>query len=395
MLMYLAEAINLALRSAEQCYTQGGTFMRRLNFTPMSRIGEEIEVTPAKVEAWAIEGAMLRGRSTGSKCDATNSHWGSRDMWFVIDKTNPCNLAVIWAWYEIKYPCQPGERKTWPMASPTCDHRPYTTSSAASDHKTMCIHALGEEDGKKITPHVHRVTLATGIMAQPDGDEATAQALVRHKTVDALRTYYKMLPSKYADMVNRATRIDAAKHSNLHVPEIDPSGTYERISAAINEIEQTGTAAARKGRGGDRGEASDGCTIEQYTVGEYPSGEPIYMDADTVGDPHDVIGVDVTLPNEMWIGFERCRARCTGKKKCGKCKIATARATCTIVAFSDKDGLYVLDAEGQQYAFAYDQIKTHFSASVKERARQATAAPPKGKAPARAAPVGRKRGRNK
>eukprot|EP00966_Prymnesium_polylepis_P287998 6651771-Prymnesium_polylepis.1 len=64
------------------------------------------------------------------------------------------------------------------------------------------------------------------------------------------------------------------------------------------------------------------------------------MDADTVGDPHDVIGVNVTLPNEMWIGCERCRARCTGKKKCGKCKIATARTTCAIVAFSDKDGLY-------------------------------------------------------
>ena len=54
---------------------------------------------------------------------------------------------------------------------------------------------------------------------------------------------------------------------------------------------------------------------------------------------------------------------------------------------------YVLDTEGQQYAFAYDQIKTHFSTSVKERARQATAAPPKGKAPTRAAPAGRKRRR--
>jgi len=78
----------------------------------------------------------------------------------------------------------------------------------APDHKKLCIHALGEAEGKPITPHAHRVTLATGITAQPDGDEATAQALVRHKTVEALRTYYKMLPSKYADMVNRATRID-------------------------------------------------------------------------------------------------------------------------------------------------------------------------------------------
>eukprot|EP00966_Prymnesium_polylepis_P205590 4764297-Prymnesium_polylepis.1 len=89
------------------------------------RSGDEIEVTTAKyVEARAVDGAVLRGRSTGSKCDATNSHWGSRDMWFVHDKTNPCNLAVIWAEYETKYPCPPNERKRWPMASPTCDRRP-------------------------------------------------------------------------------------------------------------------------------------------------------------------------------------------------------------------------------------------------------------------------------
>eukprot|EP00966_Prymnesium_polylepis_P008137 187548-Prymnesium_polylepis.1 len=61
---------------------------------------------------------MLRGRSTGSKCDATNSHWGARDMWFVYDDTNPCSLPVIWAEYEIKYPCPPEERNVWTMASP-------------------------------------------------------------------------------------------------------------------------------------------------------------------------------------------------------------------------------------------------------------------------------------
>eukprot|EP00966_Prymnesium_polylepis_P284865 6581500-Prymnesium_polylepis.1 len=82
------------------------------------------------------------------------------------------------------------------------------------------------------------------------------------------------------------------------MPELDPSGTYERISTAIDEIEQTDTAAARKGRGGDRRDTTGECAIEQYIVGEYPNGEPIYMDADTVGDPHNVLGSDVTLPNE-------------------------------------------------------------------------------------------------
>eukprot|EP00966_Prymnesium_polylepis_P273070 6308490-Prymnesium_polylepis.1 len=63
--------------------------------------------------------------------------------------------------------------------------RPHAVHSrpaqAASDHKKLCIHALGEAEGKPTPPHAHRVTLATSIMAQPDGDEAAAQALVRHK----------------------------------------------------------------------------------------------------------------------------------------------------------------------------------------------------------------------
>eukprot|EP00966_Prymnesium_polylepis_P261406 6037982-Prymnesium_polylepis.1 len=136
---------------------------------------------------------MLRGRSTGSKCDTTISHWGARDMWFVYDDTNPCSLPVIWAQYEIKYPCPPEERKVWAMASPSSDrgvrpqeivHPRARRSRGQADHSARSS----------------RHARATGIMAQPDGDEATAQALVRHKTVDALRTYYKMLPSKYADM---------------------------------------------------------------------------------------------------------------------------------------------------------------------------------------------------
>eukprot|EP00966_Prymnesium_polylepis_P264283 6105154-Prymnesium_polylepis.1 len=102
---------------------------------------------------------MLRGRSTGSKCDTTNSHWGARDMWFVYDDTNPCSLPAIWAQYEIKYPCPPEERKVWAMASPSGDRTPYTLDQAASDHKKLCIHALGEAEGKPIIPHAHRVTL--------------------------------------------------------------------------------------------------------------------------------------------------------------------------------------------------------------------------------------------
>ena len=62
-----------------------------------------------------------------------------------------------WAEYELKYPCPPSERAKWPMASPTCGKMTYSTSVAAADHKTMCVAALGEEVGRKKTPHAHRV----------------------------------------------------------------------------------------------------------------------------------------------------------------------------------------------------------------------------------------------
>ena len=334
-------------------------------------------------------------RSTGSKCDADNSHWGSRDMWARYDSDNEFNLPVVWAKYELKYPCPLSQRRAWPMASPTGDGKPFKLAGAAADHKTICVLALGETEGRKITPHVHRVTLATSIMALDDGDEPTAQAMVRHKTVEALRTYYKFLPTKYADVLDRATRVDAAKHTNLTCPEIDPFAEVERIDATIDGIEQTTDTATRKGKGGGRSATNDdACTISQFVIGEMPDGAPIYVDADTENDPHNVVGESVSLPNELWPGYERCRARCKRGKMCGKCKAATSCTMCDILAFSDSEGIYVLDAEGQHYAFHYDQIKTHFTERVKAVARETTAAPARGKAPVRAAPQRHKRRRH-
>eukprot|EP00966_Prymnesium_polylepis_P076450 1772110-Prymnesium_polylepis.1 len=87
-------------------------------------------------------------------------------------------------------------------------------------------------------------------MAQPDGDEATAQALVRHKTVEALRTYYKMLPSNqvrgHGEPLDEDRRGEALQPAHV-IPELDASGRCERIDAAISELEEQGAAAAHKG----------------------------------------------------------------------------------------------------------------------------------------------------
>ena len=384
MRMYMINATNMGIRNDEQCSTPDGTFMKRANFVPVDGAGREIAVSAPALKQWAVNGAMLRVRSVASKCDADNSHWGSRDMWFRYDDSNGLNLPATWAWYETKYPCPPDQRAAWPAVSPQGNQQPYSTAMAAADHKCVCIAALGEE-GKAVTPHVHRVTLATGIMALPDTDEPTAQALVRWKTVESLRVYYKMLPSRYADVVDRATRIDAAKESNILLPETEPSLALERLDHAIDELQQGSTTAARKGRkdAAASSETRRESSITQFTVDQDTRGQPIFLDADTADDPHDVLGQTVALPNESWTGWERCATKCKGKPKaraCEKCKQAAALTTCNIVAYSSEEALYVIDAQGQHYAFQYQQIAPHFTARVQKRAREAASS--KAKPPA-------------
>ena len=114
-------------------------------------------------------------------------------------------------------------------------------------------------------------------------------------------------------------------------------------------------------------------SVVKYVIDRDIHGNDICMDADNAADPHDVIGQSVTLPNELWTGWERCSAKCKkGAKRglCQKCKRATARTTCSILAFSESEGLYVIEAQEQHYAFRYDQISPHFTVKVQKRTSQ-------------------------
>ena len=76
-------------------------------------------VEQMEVIASRKNGCLLRSRSAPSKCDRLNVEWGSRDMWFRYDDTNPLNLAWRWQQWELKYPCPESERDRWPAFSPT------------------------------------------------------------------------------------------------------------------------------------------------------------------------------------------------------------------------------------------------------------------------------------
>lgn len=230
------------------------------------------------------------------------------------------------------------------MASPHGNNTWYSTTTAAADHKIMCVVALGEEVGRKITPHVHRVTLATNIMALPDGDEATAQAHVRWKTVESLRLYYKTLPSRYADLNNRAVAFDAAKARDVCLPEIDPHGSIERLDDAIADLDGGGRATKRTAA-----QAAD-VNLHRYEVGE-----GIFVEADTSDSPKDILGGIVGLPYGLWDTYRSNDAR---------------KRRCEIIAFSSTEGKYVVrdTIDEHHYLFSYDQMCAHFVGELKNRA---------------------------
>ena len=335
---------NTGMRTAELCDDVGlHAYMKRHNFVPIDGDGNELSVTHHSVANWRKKGAMLKGRTVGSKCDFDNSHWGGRDMYFVYDDTNEFNLPMAWADYELRYPCPPDQRHGWPAISPNGDAMPFKKNEYRANHKQACVAALGISRGRFVTPHVHRVNLATGVMAQPDAEEATAQALVRWKTVDALRIYYKMLPSAYADMVNRATRTDAAKHTNLTIPEIDANDARTRIDDAIAELDSLG------GKGPRNSAAAPADDLQRYEIGD---GEYVWGDASNA--PVSILGKQVILPDRAWPGWD----------------MAMTTTTCLIAAYVHAEEQYVIDTQdGYYYLFKYDQIYPHFNSNLRRSIR--------------------------
>ena len=89
---------------------KGDTLLRRASFVWVDRASNPLPDTPA-TRASRRNGDLLRGRSAPSKCDRLNIEWGSRDMWFRYDDTNPANFAWRWRQWEDAYPCPPDERQ--------------------------------------------------------------------------------------------------------------------------------------------------------------------------------------------------------------------------------------------------------------------------------------------
>ena len=338
--------------------------LRRSNFTLVID-GAELPATTANLRRMR-NGCYVKGKSTCSKCDRHNTFWGSRDMWFRYDDAAANNFASKWVTWELAYPCPVEQRGEWPAFSEKGDNEHMTTRRSAALHKQLTIQALGETLGARVTIHWWRVTLATALFAKgkPPGE---IQALVRWKTEEAMRIYARIRPSAYADAVEGAIATDAGPHAGAFDEaeiEIDPRNAIARLEEAVTHLDADAKEAKRKGKAREQPSADPAPEQGSFDVGENADV------AASLSDARGLVGNGVSMPDKCWPG-----------------ETGTGSTRCTVVAFAEDRGKYVLrisrgDWEGQHYLFAYDQIERHLAKALRGKlARQHPQQQPRGKRP--------------
>jgi len=225
--------------------------------------------------------------------------------------------------------------------------------------------------------HAFRVTIACCLMARPEykadpqAQEALIQMLVRWKTPESVRRYAKTLPSDYADHIDAVTATDGHPAANMrHQVTIDPSSGYEDIESAIAELEAKLHTAKRKATA-EPAESDSLIVPAVTTIEDDPaaaeSGEDKSADEDesasdkvlsyncsgvgdvTVGDKDPraaqrrAIGSSVKVPNCLWAGYEGD----TTKTSC----VIVGYSASTQISGASKRGAYVVEADGEYYAF--------------------------------------------
>ena len=355
----VVSARNCGWRNDEMARTTRGTFLKRANFVPFID-GVEMPVTPDVLRRMQ-NGQYVRCRSVKSKCDQTNAHWGGRDMWFVVDDTHPWNLASQWVQYELAHPCPLDVRHQWPAFSPTGDDTPFTTCSSAMYHRKLCSVALGADAAALITIHWWRVTMATAALTV--ATPAEVQCLGRWKTDEAMRIYAKMLPSRYASIVEAALRADAAAASNMGaaMPQMGPQDVAAHLDGALSELGRAAGGAQHTTRApcASRNkqqvvvQESPGAELTSYSVVSHDDG-----DIDVMGGqqaPHAVLGEDVQVPDACWPGYEH----------------TTSTTRCKVTAYVPDRDVYILDTgEWGMYLFSIDDIRRYGTQRVRAKARK-------------------------
>lgn len=288
--------------------------LRRSSFVLM-RGQAELEMTPENLRA-ARNGDFIRGRAAPSKCDRDAMEWGDRNMWFRVNLDDPLNFAAAYIRWELDYPCPVEQRAQWAAFSPDGGCASFTTDALQRRFGQVLVVALGELEASRRSFHALRVTAATALSTKkrPDG---AIQAVIRWKTLEAMRLYAKMDATQYADLVDEitTTQIDVTKVAAL--PALGPDDTLLAMQEALEDLQldeadaaawlldgqepkQAGGAGGAKQRRG----AQAGPSGAQAGAAVAPSTRSISMDGEDVEvllrDPHELAGKEVRIHNSLW-----------------------------------------------------------------------------------------------
>jgi len=362
----MAQAFQL---SADASTQPDMDYLRRANFVPF-KAGIQLEPT---TDSWASlrNGDMVRAHPAPSKCDRDNVSFGNIKQWFRYDDTNPLNFASVYAQWEVDYPCPTDRRDAWAAFSPHGSEKPFACDKLRALLGVLMIATIGSAEAALRSWHAFRVTIACCLMARPEyktnpqAQEALIQMLVRWKTPESVRRYAKTLPNDYADHIDNVTITDGHPAANMrHKVTIDPSAGYEDIEAAIAELEIKLRIAKTKAH--SEPAESDSLIVPAAVTESQSTGDTDQSEAESVHDEPKIyncpsvgdvkvgdkdprasqrrqIGTSVNIPNNVWKGFERD----TNKTTC----VIVGYSACTQIPGADKPGAYVIEADGDYYAF--------------------------------------------
>jgi len=184
---------------------------------------------------------MVRVLSLACKNDALNTEFGDVPMWFRYSSEEVVNLARALLEIEVAHPVEEDARSLTPLfADPDSKHSParaFTLTGMDADLKILLALVMNLEEAAKRSWHSCRITLATLLKANdPEIDPGKLQLACRWKTVESTRTYGKVKPRDYADMISAAMSADAdTLPSGATLPIVDPAGLAAELSMLAEE----------------------------------------------------------------------------------------------------------------------------------------------------------------
>lgn len=245
-----------AARKKELC--QGDAFFARGNVDVIID-GDIVPPSPENLS----RATMFRIRSTVSKCDVLNRHWGAHPMYVTVNDAEHFNLGAALRDSELAFPCSPAERATFPIVFDPDRYSGATPPPVATsflDHMLaqLLAAAMRPDEAAERSWHSWRITLGCSLRAAVDTDHPDGRSLDlikafgRWKSDEAVVIYGRLTPAQYAHHVSASLAADAANlsatSSSSVMRGIDPIDMIDDINRAVEDAKTSaGVASSSSG----------------------------------------------------------------------------------------------------------------------------------------------------